>query len=543
MVRRTIKIITSTISSLREAAFWLSLFAFFSQILALVRDRMLTHNFGAGVELDTYYAAFKIPDLIFVTVASLVSISALVPLFAKKETEGEKHLRDATDSIFTVFSVLIVFFTVLTWFLLPYLVPIVFSGFTQAVQEQTIFLSRILLLSPLLLGFSNFFGAIVQYEKRFILYSISPLLYNLGIIVGIFFGVERFGINSAVVGVVVGAFAHLTLQALFVIKSLKHPRLVVKIKWRDVLETASLSIPRTLALSITTFVAFFFAGIASRLGEGSVAVFNLSFNLQSAPLSLIGVSLSLAAFPALAILAARKDFDEMLDRAVEGLRQIIFWSLPAMVLIIILRAHIVRLVLGSGNFNWDATRLTAAVLAIFVISTVFQSIQLFLSRFHYALGKTKWPILGNIISGVITLLLAVIFVKEFAFFSSFFGWVGGVLNISHLPLKILALPVAFSIGSFFSVLFLFFSLGVDFYKKIWKKIWRVVVESVVAGVSAGCGAYIALALTDNFFDLNTFVGLMGHGMVGGVVGVAVCALVLYLLGNQELKQIFPKVSP
>ena len=112
MVKRTIQTITSKISGLGEAAFWLSLFGLFSQILALFRDRLLAHNFGAGEELDIYYAAFKIPDLAFVTVASLVSISALVPLFAKKETEGERHLKDATDSIFTVFSVLIIVFCV-----------------------------------------------------------------------------------------------------------------------------------------------------------------------------------------------------------------------------------------------------------------------------------------------------------------------------------------------------------------------------------------------------------------------------------------------
>lgn len=535
--------ITGTISGLREAAFWLSLFAFFSQILALVRDRLLSHHFGAGFELDTYYAAFKIPDLIFVTVASIVSISALVPLFAKKETEGEKHLRDATDSIFTVFSVLIVFFSVIAWFLMPYLVGIAFGGFSLALQEQTIFMSRLLLLSPLLLGFSNFFGAIVQYEKRFILYSISPLLYNAGIILGLFFGVEKFGINSAVFGVIAGAVAHLALQAGYVIKSRISPRLIAKIKWQDVFETAYISVPRTLALSVTTFIAFFFAGIASRLGEGSVAVFNLSFNLQSAPLSLIGVSLSLAAFPALAISAAKKEFGEMIERGVEGLRQIIFWSLPATALIIVLRAHVVRLVLGSGNFNWDATRLTAAVLALFILSTVFQSINLFLSRFHYALGKTKWPVIGNVIAGFLTLIFGFVFAKEFGYFEPVFKLTGEWLNISHLPLKILSLPIAFSLGSALTTAILFFALGSEFYTKIWHKVWRVSFESVLAAVASGYSAYLALSYTGEFFDLDTFLGVLLHGAVGGVIGVAAWALVLYLLGNQELKQIFPKVSP
>ncbi len=535
MVRRTLEKITGAVSGLTEAAFWLSLFALFSQILALVRDRMLSHHFGVSSDLDIYYAAFKIPDLLFVTVASIVSISALVPLFAKKQTEGEKHLRDATDSIFTVFSVVIVLACTLAWVLMPFLVKSSFVGFSPVLQERTIFLSRVLLLSPLLLGFSNFFGAIVQYEKRFILYSISPLLYNFGIIFGLYFGLERFGINSAVYGVVAGALAHLILQAVYVLRSEKRPRFVARIKWSDVIETAYLSVPRTLALSVTTFIAFFFASLASKLAEGSVAIFNLSFNLQSTPLSLIGVSLSLAAFPALSVSAAKKDFGEMIERGALGLRQIIFWSLPATALIIVLRAHMVRLVLGSGNFNWDATRLTAAVLALFIVSTVFQSLNLFFSRFHYALGKTRWPVIGNIVGGILTLGLGFWFVKSFDIFAPTFQVLGRLLNISHLPLSILSLPLAFSLGSMVTTAVLFFALGRQFIREIWQGTRRTILESGVGALFAGLASYLALSLSGPLFDLDTFLGVLGHGVVGGLSGVAVGALVLYLLGNQEIR--------
>src|SRR3989338_7194901 len=395
MVRRTIKAITNKISSLHEAAFWLALFALFSQILALVRDRLLAHHFGAGVELDIYYAAFKIPDLIFVTVASIVSISAMVPLFAKKESEGEKHLKSATDSIFTVFSFFIIISCLISW---------------------------ILLLSPLLLGFSNFFGSIVQYQRRFILYAMSPLLYNIGIITFILYKVLKIGITAAVWGVVLGALFHFLLQAIFVFYSPLRPRFSFHIKWKDIKEVAMLSIPRTLALSVVTFVGIIFASFASKLGEGSIAVFNLGFNLQSAPLSLIGVSFSLAAFPSLAISVAKKDMTDVVFKISDGLRQIIFWSLPATALIIILRAHLVRVVLGSGNFDWSDTRLTAAVLAIFVISSVFQSIQLFLSRSYYALGKTSAPLLGNIAGGALSVVLAFIFIKFYGFWASLINY-------------------------------------------------------------------------------------------------------------------------
>lgn len=535
MVRRTVELIATKINGLKEAAFWLALFALLSQLLALMRDRLLTHHFGAGVDLDIYYAAFKIPDLIFVTVASLVSISVLVPLYAKREMEGEKHLHDATSSIFTVFSLSIILSCVAAWFLLPQIVPLFFGAFGAGMIERIIALSRLLLFSPLLLGFSNFFGSIVQYEKRFILYSISPLLYNMGIIVGIVFGVEDYGISAAVFGVIVGAFLHLFLQAAFVLTSDVRLRFTFRIKWRDVLETAGLSIPRTFALAIVTFTSFIFASLASRLGEGSVAVFNLGLNLQSAPLSLIGVSFSLAAFPALAMSAARKNIEEITERISDGLRQIIFWSLPTTALMLVLRAHIVRVIFGSGNFDWNATRLTAAVMALFVISTVFQSAQLFLSRSLYALGKTKWPLLGNLLGGLVSIALAFWFVMDPLFWQGPLTLVAEALNVAHLPLTVLSLPVAFSFGIVVAALILYFSFG-KLSTLIYTKIKNIFAHAVVAALGAGFAAYSALVLTDGFFDLETFFGVLGHGALAGVVGIAVWAFTLYLLKNEEYKK-------
>ena len=537
MIQSIFRAITVRIGGLQQAAFWLALFSGFSLLLGFIRDRILAHYFGAGVELDIYYAAFKIPDLLFVTVASLVSISALVPLFARKETEGEKHLRDAADSLFTVFSFLIVISCVLAWFLVPYLVPFAFKGMSLAAQSQTIFLSRILLLSPLLLGFSNFFGSIVQYEKRFVLYSLSPLLYNLGIIAGLLFGVKSYGITAAVFGVCLGAFLHLFLQAAFILFSSRAPRLTFRIKWRDVWETAALSVPRTLALSIASFVGLFFAALSARIGEGTIAVFNLSFNLQSVPLSLIGVSFSLSAFPALALSFAKRNLPEVIAHIENGLRQIIFWALPLTALIIVLRAHIVRVILGSGSFDWNDTRLTAAALALFVISAVFQSIALFLSRSHYALGKTKWPLLANLTGGAVSVLAAVILIKYFDALGSFFDFLSGLLNVSHLPKMILALPFAFSIGSILSALLLLFALGKELISEIWSRTKITLLQSLISAFVAGLGAYLTLSLTDSLFNLETFLGVLGHGFLAGLIGIFLWALFLRLIGNQEIKKI------
>lgn len=537
MVQKAFRLLSSQIGNLKRAAFWLAFFSFISQLIALGRDRLLAHNFGAGVNLDIYYAAFKIPDLLFVTVASLVSISALVPLFAKKQSEGEGHLRDATDSIFTVFFLTIIVSCLILFLLMPIIIPVIFSTFDQSVNLQIIKLSRILLLSPLLLGLSNFFGSIVQYQNRFILYSLSPILYNLGIVAGITFGVEELGIKAVVYGVVFGAVLHLLLQAVFVINSDFRPKFTSRIKWKDVLETALVSIPRTLSLSIVSFVSFVFVILAGRLGEGSIAVFSFAFNLQSAPLSLIGVSLSLAAFPSLAVSAARKNTEEVVSRITDGLRYIIFWSVPATALFIVLRAHIVRVVLGSGVFDWPSTRLTAAVFALFVLSLVFQGVQLFLSRSHYALGKTKLPLLGNLIGGLFSIITAFLLIKYFLNFSNALNLVSSWLKISDLRISVLILPLSFSLGIFVSTLILFFGLGKEFFGAILSNIKRVMYESFLTGIVIASATYIVLNISDSFFNLDKFFGVFLHGAISGIIGILVAGLFLKLLDNNEFKGI------
>ncbi|MEK9185893.1 MAG: lipid II flippase MurJ, partial [Patescibacteria group bacterium] len=302
MIQSIFRAITVRIGGLQQAAFWLALFSGLSLLLGFVRDRILAHYFGAGLELDMYYAAFEIPDILFVTAASVVSASILVPMFALRAREP-KELASFINTIFSYFSVFIVIACALAFVFMPELVQIFFGGFEAEASKQVIYFSRILLLSPLFLGFSNFFGSIIQYEKRFLLYSLSPLLYNTGIIGGLAFGAVKFGIVSAVFGVVIGAFLHMAIQAIFVFSSSERPRFEKQIlshaSWLEIKKVFTLSIPRAISLSAGSLVGLFFVAMASRLSVGSIAVFTLAFNLQAALLSLVGGSFSMAAFPTL----------------------------------------------------------------------------------------------------------------------------------------------------------------------------------------------------------------------------------------------------
>ena len=274
--------------------------------------------------------------------------------------------------------------------------------------------------------------------------------------------------------------------------------------------------------------------MAGRIGEGSIAVFNLAYNLQSIPLSVVGVSFSLAAFPAIAVSVARKNSVEVAKRISEGIRQIILWSLPIVALLIILRAHVVRVILGGGNFDWADTRLTAAALALFAVSTIFQSIQLFLSRSHYALGETKRPLIGNIVGGGLSVFFAIILLN-FAMADGIFSPIASFLNIEDLPHAILALPLAFSLGSILSALLLFVFLGRNLVQQIAREIRTVIWQAALAAVLAALASYGVLRLTDGIFDLDTFLGVLGHGFLAGLAGLVVATYFLHRLGNREFR--------
>ncbi|MDP2651497.1 MAG: lipid II flippase MurJ, partial [bacterium] len=136
MVQKIFRFLNRESSSLHQAAYLLGLFAILSQLLAFLRDRLLAHLFGASTTLDIYYAAFRIPDFLFVTIASVVSISVLVPFIIERNSAGKVAVKEFIDSVFAFFSILIIIVSVLVYFLIPHIAPMLFRGFSAEVLEE-----------------------------------------------------------------------------------------------------------------------------------------------------------------------------------------------------------------------------------------------------------------------------------------------------------------------------------------------------------------------------------------------------------------------
>lgn len=520
--------------SLNQAALLLGAFAFLSQILAFLRDRLLAHIFGAGPELDVYYTAFRIPDFIFVTVASVVSVSVLVPFIVEKGGEAKEELKRFIDNVFTFFGWLILLISIIAFFAMPFLSKALFSGLDPVSLEKVITLSRILLLSPIFLGFSNLLGSITQAYNRFFLYALAPLLYNSGIILGILLLGERMGVQGVVWGVVLGAFLHAFIQWPFVYKQGLAPRFSFRIDWQTLRKVASVSIPRTLTLSLSSLILILLVALASQMDSGSVSVLSLSINLQSVPLSLIGVSYSLAAFPTLSRCFQEKNLEAFLEQMRISTKFIFFWTLPLTALLVVERAQVVRVLLGSGEFDWSATRLTAAALALFVISAVFQSILLLFMRGFYSAGKTMKPFVINLFSSIALLLVTYFLVSGFENFNSFREVLTNFLKVeNNTSALVLMLPLGFSIGTILNVSWLWISFEREF-KGFSKGIFRSVFQILTSSLVLGLVSYWGLSVADDWFNINTLPGIFFQGLTAGILGIVSGILVLYFFRNEEL---------
>ncbi len=538
MVKRIINVLNKEVGGLHEAAFLLGFFAVASQVLALLRDRLFANYFGAGTELDVYYTAFRIPDALYVVIASFVSVSVIIPFLSKMEGDENKAKRFVSE-IFTIFSIVMAVFSFAMFFLIPYLAPFIAPGFSKEQLDSLVLLSRILLFSPFILGLSNnIFGSITQFYKRFFVYALAPVLYNLGIIFGVFVFYPVFGMKGLAFGVILGALLHVLIQIPIAIQSGFTPKFVRKIDWKDIFDVVTVSLPRTITLSANHLVLIALGAIASTMYIGSVSIFNFSFNLQSVPLATIGVAYSMAAFPMLAAFFTRGEKERFMEHMVIALRHIIFWAVPITILFIVLRAQIVRTILGSGAFSWNDTRLTAAALALFSFSVLTQSLTVLFSRGYHASGNTRKPLFINLFSSVCAIGGAFWLTILFENTASFRYFIESILRVDQIEgTAVLMLPLAYSLASIMNAFLHWIIFERDFKTNLSLVIRKTLFESFSASVLMGFVAYNCLNLFALILNTETAVGIFLQGFLSGIIGIIAGVIILRILKNDEIKDI------
>jgi len=528
MVKGILERIAAPVRGLHQAAYLLAALTLASQALALLRDRTFAHTFGAGQTLDLYYAAFRVPDLVFALVSSLVSAYVIIPRITGMDREATRRLLSESASFLFGFGGLIC--VVLGIFMPQFLAFLYPSLSASAHQAEFVLLSRILLLQPILLGLSGVFASVTQVHRRFTLFALSPVLYNLGIILGAVAFYPLWGLVGIGYGVIIGAVAYLAVNIPVLVGAGVVPRFRIP-TFALMTSVVRDSIPRSLALGMGSVTALALTALASRIGTGAVSVFTFAGNLEAVPLALIGSSYAVAAFPALSEASALKNHDEFSRVLSSSARHIILWSFVALGLIIVLRAHIVRVILGTGAFDWNATRLTAALLAVLAVGLVAQGLVLLFSRALYAARQSWRPLLYQIVGGVLTVLLALAFLATGN--NGLPSSLASLLRVGDVHgTGILFLALAATIGQIFLAILSLIALR-SIAPRLARMIARPCIDGTVAAVAGGAAAYAILYIEGGIAPLTGLMNVFTQGLIAGIIGFCASALALFLLENEE----------
>ncbi len=400
-----------TINTVGYSAFVIAVLTLASRFVGLLRIRIFASHFGAGQVLDTYYAAFRIPDFLMgIVIVGTLSIAAL-PIISEYAVKGGAEARRLTANLLNFTFLGMAILCGLAALFAPWLVKLVAPGFSGVQALQVILLTRIILSAQIILAISNVLTTSLNATKRFFWAGVAPIMYNLGLIAGVVWFYPKYGLVGLGFGVVVGAVLHLLSQLIdwwgagfrFM------PVLRLDAGMRAILK---LYIPRLFTLDLSQISLLLASFFGSLLATGSIAVYSLGFDIQAMPVGVFAIAVATASFPYLSDHFAKKDIESFVRLLRESMVRILFYMLPITVILLLLRAHIVRILYGAGQFSWDNTRATFGVLGVLAFSMVGQSLVPLFSRALLARHNTWAPVVSNILSIIVTICTAALLVPK-----------------------------------------------------------------------------------------------------------------------------------
>lgn len=489
-----------------KATLIVTFFSFLSYAVGLLRDRIIAVNFGTTSLTDAYNASFIIPDVIFNFIIAGALSAAFIPVFSEYLGKDRQEAMKIANIMLTSATLVITIFAIIVGIFAPEIIGKLFTHTTSETQYEIVVMTRIMVVAAIIFGISNTLGSILMSYKHFLSYSLSPIFYNLGIILGIVFFQERFSIYSASYGVLAGAILHCGIRVVDIFKTDYRYKFMLNFKNTAFRKILKLMVPRSLSLLLWQLNLLLFAVVGTEIMAGGWSAFSYARNIQSFAVSLFGIALSTAIFPYLTSAINENNRVLYTEQIEKTIRNILFFTIPAMVGILFLSKEIIALILGGGVFNNYSILITSQILFFFAFSIPFESLSHIFARSFYAVKDTFTSLCINAIAMIFTAAITIFIAPKYGI-----QW----------------LSIAFASGFILYTIISIILLKKHFQKFNLKQL--MVSLTKVAIASAFMGLIIQLSKPlENFMDAKLATVL--------IIGLAIVSyfLIAYLLKSPEL---------
>lgn len=516
------KFLLSTQKTILSAAFVISGTYGISAILSLLRSRLLAGYFGVSEDLTVFYTADKIPSFIY----SLIAVGTVSTIFIPVFTDFYKKNKEAAwNTASSMINISVLVFGLLGLVVFAFAREIISAlsvgKFTPDQIAMGANLMRLMIFAQLVLVLSSFVTSLLQSFKYFVLPALAPVVYNLGMILGIVFLTPRYGIYGPALGVSIGAILHLLIQ-LPLLGRLEFPY-QLKLNFRDagVREVFTLMPPRLLSSALLQIPPIINNSLAILVATSAAVVFKFADQLQSFPVNLFGASMALAALPTLS--GEGSSASDFKKTFLTTFHQMMFFVMPAGVILLVLRVPVVRLVFGARGFPWDATLETALTLGFFSLSIFSQSGMYLLTRAFYALKDTRTPVKVSLFTAILTAVLSYTFVAK-------------------LGLGVWSLALSYSLGSIIDLILLLALLsrrtgGFD-WRAVFVPFGKIATSSILMGISL----YIPMKLLDFVvLDTSRVLPLVLLTVIAGLAGMIVYLIFTRAFNVEEIELFYKLV--
>ena len=491
-----------------------------SRLLGVARTAVIADQYGASVELDAFWVAMRLPDLVFQLLAGATLASAFIPVYAGVlQHRGERAAWRLASIVLNWVLIGTVVLAAAVFFAAEWIVPALApglgedSGVQEAITADAVFLTRVLLLSPILFAVSGMLTGVLHARRHFLLPAISPMLYNLAIILGALLLPGQLGVEALVIGVVAGSGLHLLIQlpalSTALVRSGGGLGFHFNLGELEARQVLSLMAPRTLGLAAAQINLIVLTFFGSMVGDSSISALNFAWLLLMFPVGLFGMSLATAVFPSLAERAAAGGPSAVNAMVSQTLRFTLFLAVPASVGMLLLRDSIVATLLEHGAFDAAASGLVADALLFYSIGVFAHAAIEIVSRGFYVLGDTRTPVALAVSSMLLNIILSALLVG---------------------PLELKGLALALSIAAIAEFALLTLLLNGKLNRRLLSRTvgWSAV-KTVVATVIMGQLVWLLIEVLAGL-DIGRDSWLV---LVLGVAGGGVVYFILSLLMRQD----------
>ncbi len=501
-----------------SAAVLIGCLSFVSAFLGIIKNRFFESTFiGPDKELiDAFLAAFRIPDFLFQLLVVGVLSATFIPVYSRLIQNQEDKDRLVSTLITLLGGLYLVVGIIAGIFARPLIGLFTGDQFTSSQLDLSSQLMRVMLIAQFFFLLSNFLSGILQSNKSFLLPALSPVLYNLGIILGTVFLSPIFGIYGPAIGVVIGAGAHFLIQLPMGIKYGFRYRPMLDLRDPHVREVMRLMIPRGATLSTNALEDFFQVYVATSFGSTLLRIVNYSAALTAAPVRFFGVSIAQAALPFLTTEARDKDILGFVKLLVKTLHQIAFFMFPAGALLLVLRIPIVRLAYGAKGLPWPDTVLLGRMVALFSISIAATAMIHVVLRAFYALKETRIPFVVAFLSMILNIAVM---------------WGGSVFT----NLGVLSIPLGSSLAAIVELILLLTLLFRRLKVFSWTEFFGPQSKIIIASLCMAFSLYIPMKILDQLvFDTTRTLGLIALTGMASTIGLIVYLIFCFVFSVEQL---------